>query len=150
MIGRLLGIDHGTKRIGLAVSDANRIVARELTILTRRSRAEDFAALHALARREQVVALIVGMPNSDMPAGVYTQADTVRLWISRLRETTRLPIVEWDESLTSNDARELAFTRGRPSTADIDDLAAALMLQSYLDALRDGLAQSPVLPTEES
>lgn len=148
MMGRLLGIDHGIKRIGLAVSDASGLIARELAILTRTTRAADFAAISAYAEREQVVALVVGMPYSDLPEGVHTQADTVRLWISRLREVISLPVVTWDESLTSNDARELAQYLHRPSTADIDDLAARLILQSYLDALHDGLATLPV-PTKE-
>jgi putative holliday junction resolvase len=146
MTGRLLCLDHGIKRIGVAVSDANRLIARELHILTRQSKQEDFLALNAIAQQEGVVAIVVGVPYSDAPEGIHTQADTVRLWISRFQETTSLPIVEWDEQLTSDDAREIAKHLRRKPTEPIDDLAARVILQSYLDALRDGLATLPLRP----
>jgi putative holliday junction resolvase len=146
MTGRLLCLDHGIKRIGVAVSDANRLVARELHILTRKSKTEDFIALNSIAKEENVVAIVVGVPYSDAPEGIHTQADTVRLWISRFQETTSLPIVEWDEQLTSDDAREIAKHLRRKPTEPIDDLAARVILQSYLDALRDGLATLPLRP----
>jgi putative Holliday junction resolvase len=145
-MGRLLCLDHGIKRIGVAVSDANRLVARELHILTRQSKQEDFVALNTIAQQEGVVAIVVGIPYSDAPDGVHTQADTVRLWISRFQETTKLPIIEWDEQLTSDDARDIAKYLRRKPTDPIDDLAARVILQSYLDALRDGLATLPPHP----
>jgi putative Holliday junction resolvase len=138
---RYLGIDHGLKRLGLAISDASGLFARELTIITRKSKREDFDALSAVIAREGVACVVVGVPYSlDAPEGVHTQADTVRLWIARLREAIALPVIEWDEQLTSDDARELAKAQKRKPTAPIDDLAARLILQSYLDALHDGLA----------
>lgn len=140
--GRLIGIDHGIKRIGLAISDPLQIVARELMILTRRSRDEDFAAINSIASQHDAIGFVIGMPvNRDLPEGVHSQADTVRLWISRFRQTTLLPIVEWEEALTSVDAQELARQKRRKPGAPIDDLAARLILQSYLDALHAGLAQ---------
>lgn len=147
MIGRILCIDHGIKRLGLAVSDANHIVARELGVITRTSKQEDFARLNALIIQEAISAVIVGVPYSDVPEGVHTQADTVRLWIQRFQETTALPIAEWDEQLTSDDAREIAKRNGRKPTEAIDDLAARVILQSYLDALKEGLATLPTRPT---
>lgn len=146
MIGRLLGIDHGNARLGLAISDALGVVARELRIIERTSKKADFALLNEVARAENVVAFIVGIPHNDTPEGVHTQADTVRLWISRFAQTTDLPIIEWDEQLTSQDAVELAKQQGRGMRDPIDDLAARLILQSYLDALKDGLAPSPTAP----
>jgi putative holliday junction resolvase len=143
MTGRLMGIDHGIKRIGIAVSDAGRRVAREVEIIVRKSKREDFERLNTLAAQEQVVAFVIGIPNNEAPEGVHTQADTVRLWIERFRETTELPIIEWDEQLTSEDARDIARLQRRKFDDPIDDLAARLILQSYLDALRDGLATFP-------
>ncbi len=143
MSGRLLGVDHGIKRIGLAISDPNRMLARELKVLKRTTREADFAALQAIIAQEGVVGIVVGMPTHDAPTDAHTQADTVRLWLTRLRDYTNLPIVEWDESLTSEDARALARQQRRKPDAPIDDLAARLMLQSYLDALHDGLATFP-------
>ncbi len=144
--GRLIGIDHGLKRIGLAVSDLSWLVARELSILNRRSKAEDFERINRIAAEQKAVAFVVGMPyNADMPEGVHQQADTVKLWAERLAQTTDLPIAFWDEQLTSVDAAALARQKRRKPSDPIDDLAARLMLQSYLDALRDGLAPAPIL-----
>lgn len=146
MIGRLLGIDHGLARIGLAVSDAMGITARELRVIQRKSKAEDFALINKIAQEEGVVAIVVGMPNNTTTEGIYSQADTVKLWIERLRETTELLIIEWDEQLSSADAKILAKQQRRKPTEAIDDLAARVILQSYLDALNDGLATLPPRP----
>lgn len=140
MKGRLLGIDHGLKRIGVAVSDASGLVARELTVIQRTSNVEDFARLNQVAREQQIVGIVVGLPvNSEAKAGEYTQGDTVKRWIERFAATTTLPIVTWDEQLTSVDARELSIQKGRKAREPIDDLAARVILQSYLDAVREGL-----------
>jgi putative Holliday junction resolvase len=146
MIGRLIGLDHGLQRIGIAVSDASGIVARELMILERASKREDFKQLNAIAAEHHAVAFVIGIPYSDAPEEVYTQADKVRTWIERFKEQTSLPIIEWDEQLTSDDAREIAKMQKRDVRAHIDDLAAMLILQSYLNALKDGLAPSPPRP----
>jgi len=139
--GRILGIDHGLRRIGLAVSDSLRLTARELTIIERRSRAEDFAALLAILTDEQISAIVVGLPANY--EGQPTQANIVRNWVQRLQRRTDLPVVLWDEQLSSTDARELAAMHKRPPDAPIDDLAARVILQSYLDALYTGLAEPP-------
>ena len=144
MIGRLIGIDHGRKRIGLAVSDAVGISARELTILTSRGDAADFAAIAEIAEREAAVGLVVGVPhNPNAPAGLPKQADIVRDWIARLRCAVALPVVEVSEYLTSAEARMLATQTKRSLREPIDDLAARIILQSYLDALSYGSATFP-------
>jgi putative holliday junction resolvase len=144
MIGRLIGIDHGTKKIGIAVSDAMGITARELTIIRRTTRTEDFDKINTIASNERAVALVIGIPNNpNAPEGVHTQADTVRLWIKRFSETTTLPIIEWDEQLSSEDARGLSIQQKRKPKDPIDDLAARIILQSYLDTLSYGSATLP-------
>jgi putative Holliday junction resolvase len=142
--GKLMGIDHGLKRIGLAVCDESRLIARELTIINRKSKAEDFARINHIATEQRVVAFVVGIPtNYEGAPGIYSQADKVKTWVGHLAETTTLPIVLWDEQLTSEDAKELARQKRRKPDAPIDDLAARIILQSYIDALRDGLAEAP-------
>ena len=143
MPGKLLGIDHGLKRIGLAVSDTSRLVARELAIIRRESRQKDFEQINRLASDEQVAGIIVGLPEDEHPG---KQATIVRKWAERLAETTSLPIILWDEQLSSVDAQNLARQKRRKPDEPIDDLAARVILQSYLDAVRDGLA--PELPRE--
>ncbi|MBC8171400.1 MAG: Holliday junction resolvase RuvX [Anaerolineae bacterium] len=138
--GKLLGIDHGIKRIGLATCDGLQMIARELTIITRTSKVEDFAKLNTFAAEHKVVGIVIGMPyDVDAPPGVYIQADTVKLWTERFGTTTILPIRFWDEQMTSEDAKQLARQHKRKPDAPLDDLAARIILQNYLDALRDGL-----------
>lgn len=142
--GKLLGIDHGLARLGLAVCDGSRLIARELAVLKHTSNRDDFERINGFAAQEQVVALVVGLPwNPDPAPGVPDQAAIVRRWVEQLAATTTLPIVLWDEQMTSVDAKELARHKRRKPRDPIDDLAARVMLQSYLDALRDGLAEAP-------
>lgn len=149
--GRLLGIDHGLKRIGLAVSDASGLVARELSIIQRTSNTADFEKINRAAKEQRVVGIVVGLPvNSEAKPGDYTQGDTVKRWIERFAQTTSLPIITWDEQLTSLDAHELAIQKGRKMREPYDDLAARLILQSYLDAVRDGLTAFLEPPEHQS
>lgn len=143
--GRLLGIDHGLVRLGLAVSDETGLIARELSIIRRASKREDFDKINRIAAEQRVVALIVGIPTDyeREAQGLYSQADRVRTWVESLREATTLPIMLWDETMSSHEAQDLARQQRRKRGAPIDDLAARVILQSYLDALRDGLAQLP-------
>lgn len=135
MSGRLIGLDHGSKRIGLAVSDGLGIVARELTIVRRTTRARDFEQILAIAQRERACGFVVGIPhNPNAPAGAVLQADKVKRWIERLRGYTDLPINVVSEYLTSEEAKELARQLKRKPDEPIDDLAARVILQSYLDA----------------
>ena len=135
MSGRALGIDYGEKHIGLAISDALGIGARELCILQSKDLETDCAAIAKIAAREGAVTLVVGVPeNPNAPAGIVTQADVVRQWIETLREITGLPVYEVSEYLTSQEARELARAQKRDPRQPIDDLAARVILQAWLDA----------------
>lgn len=150
MIGRLLGIDHGVKRIGLAVSDPTGLIARELRVYTRRTRAEDFTMIVRVAQEESVAGIVVGLPsNLDLPEGVESQAGTVQRWVADLRQQVSQPVVLWDEQMSSADAQELARQKRRRWDEPIDDLAARLILQSYLDALREGMTEFPPPPSNE-
>ncbi len=150
MIGRLLGIDPGEKRIGLAVSDAMGIAARELQILPRVGNVEDFAAISVFAENHEVAGIVVGVPlNPNAPEGIRTQADVVREWISEMRLVIQLPIAEVSEFLTSHEARRLAHQQKRNPREPVDDLAARIILQSFLDALSYGNATFPPSPTQK-
>lgn len=141
---KLLAIDHGERRLGLATCDAGGFVARELTILQRRSRRQDFDAIADIVARENIEALLVGLPLNDASAAREREkCAIVRRWASRLSAATGLSVTLWDEQLSSVDAMELARRRRRGPREPVDDLAARVILQSYLDALRDGLAGEP-------
>lgn len=150
--GRLLGIDHGIKRLGLAVCDASWLVARELTIINRRSRTDDFAAISKIAAEQRVIGIVVGVPtNYEALPGQQDQAATVRKWSERLSSAVGLPVTLWDEQLSTSDARDLARQQRRKPGAPVDDLAARVILQSYIDAVRDGLAAaSPFDPNPDT
>lgn len=141
MIGKLLGIDHGVVRIGLAVSDPLGMVARELAIIKRKSKVEDFQRINHIAAEQRVSGIVIGLPyNPDAPPGTHLQSDTVLRWVEQFRQTTTLPIILWDEQMSSHDAVEISKRHKRRYDEPIDDLAARVILQSYLDAVRDGLA----------
>ncbi len=142
---RLIGIDHGMARIGVAVCDRSGLIAREVTIITRKSKRDDFVKLNALAAEHAAKGFVVGIPSDfDAPDDIdFTQADRVRAWVECFKATTTLPIIPWDEQLTTVDAHEMAHRLKRPLRAHVDDLAARLILQSYLDAVREGLATLP-------
>jgi putative Holliday junction resolvase len=140
--GKLLGIDHGLIRIGLAVSDRSRMVARELAVIKRTSNREDFERINRMAEEQQVVGIVIGVPFDPEreEQGLHSQADVVRNWIARFETTSPLPLITWDENLTTAEAQEIARRQRRKAHEPVDDLAARVMLQSYLDAVRDGLA----------
>ncbi len=140
MIGRLLGIDHGLSRVGVAVSDALGITAKELALIDVESNEQTYAELQRLAQAENVAAFVVGVPSNE---GNTEQADIVRKWTNGLRGHITLPVVLWDEQLSSADAKALAKQQKRSPRAPIDDLAARVILQSYINALADGLAPPP-------
>lgn len=151
MIGRLIGIDHGIKRIGIAISDGMGITARELTVVHRTSRADDFAKINQIAEQERAVGFVVGIPYSpNAPDNVHTQEDTVRTWIEHFRETTNLPIYECSEYLTSEEARQLSIQQKRKPSDPIDDLAARIILQSYIDGLSYGSSTISPSPPDDT
>jgi putative Holliday junction resolvase len=135
--GRLLAIDPGSKRIGVALSDPGRILAQPLTTLDRRSDRRDAEAIKALAAAHEVVAIVVGLPiNMDGSRGPACAAAEVLL--ERLRLVCGVPVVGWDERLTSAQAERLLVSAGvrrdERRRGATDRIAAALILESFLGA----------------
>jgi putative Holliday junction resolvase len=135
--GRLLAIDHGTKGIGLALCDPTGLIARPLQLLARTSKKADFEHINTLITEHDVQAVIVGLPMSSPDTTGYTQADQVRRWASRLAAAISVPVYLWNERYSSDDAAELLAAAGKPLPDRIDAVAAAVILQSFLDTLRD-------------
>ncbi len=133
---RYLALDLGGKRIGVAVGGDDSGLARPLTILKRRSRAEDFARIAALAAQEGAEALVVGLPlNMDGSRG--PQALWAERYAQALAEHLDLPLHLWDERLTSEEAEAILAASGRRRRGEpLDDVAAAVILQDFLDARR--------------
>ncbi|MBN1680687.1 MAG: Holliday junction resolvase RuvX [Anaerolineae bacterium] len=148
--GRLLGIDYGLKIIGLAVCDPTGLIARPLHLLTRTSKRDDFAAIDALIAEYGAAAVVVGLPVSPPDVTGYTSADRVRLWASRLAAAISVPVYLWNERYSSQDAADLIGETSKPPPDRLDAVAAAVILQSFLDALHDGESwPDPVVSAEE-
>lgn len=134
---RLMGIDHGETRIGVALSDPLGLFASPYTIITHSTPEEDFAALVRIAEDSGVVRVIVGLPTAT-DGGIGMQARIVIVWARELAEKIKLPVVFWDESYSSVDALEVRRATGgrrrKGKKGPLDDVAAAALLQEYLDA----------------
>jgi putative Holliday junction resolvase len=138
---RILGLDPGERRIGIAISDPTGTLARPLQTLVRGSREEDFAAIAALVAEHNVELVVVGRPLSlDGTEG--PQARRVARYADALAACLHVPLVSWDERFTTVAADEiLRQTRGRKgrrrarTKGRVDAIAAAVILQSYLDSI---------------
>ena len=134
---RFLGIDHGSKRIGLAVSDPGATLASPLTTITASGNLSDeIAAVLSYAKGYDIDAFVVGLPlNMDDTEG--DQAKTVRRFGTELARITGKPVHYWDERLSSHAAEELlrpAELTRKKRKARLDRVAALVILQGFLDA----------------
>lgn len=129
----MLGLDVGERRIGVAISLPEGTLAVPLRIIERTDNGADLEAIAELARSERVERLVVGFPRS-MDGSVGAQARLVEAFAKRAGEACGLPVELWDERLTSVQAARPApgSKRSRRRTRK-DDLAAAIILQGYLD-----------------
>lgn len=144
-----LALDVGERRIGIAVSDERGWLARPWGTIQRASKAEDFARIARLAREHVASRLVIGLPlNADGSAGL--QAQRIRRYASALDDALRaegldLPVAFWDERLSTMEAQEAMIAAGRKARARrtrIDAVAAAVILQDYLDQQRLAPADS--------
>jgi putative holliday junction resolvase len=133
---RILALDHGTKRIGVAVSDELKLIAQPLEFIP----AEPFLAvlkrLRELISEKQVESILIGMPR-NMNGSYGPAADKVRGFIALLRNEITVPIKTWDERLTSAQANRFLIegnVRRETRKEKVDQMAAAILLQSYLDS----------------
>ncbi len=136
--GRLIGIDAGTKTLGLALSDVTRTIASPLVVLNRKRFKEDAAELLRLAAEHAVCGFVLGLPtNLDGTSGPRVQA--TRAFAKNLNALTPLPILLWDERLSTAEAERMllaADASRKRRAAVIDKLAATIILQGALDRLR--------------
>lgn len=134
--GRLLAVDVGHVRVGLAICDAGRVVASPLENYTRRGDAQDALFFQKLAKAERVVGLVVGLPIM-LDGSEQTQANGSRAYGAWLANATGLPCDFHDERFTSSLADDVLLAAGltkKQRKARRDMLAARLILQGYLEA----------------
>jgi putative holliday junction resolvase len=135
---RVLGLDVGSKRIGVAVSDPLGITAQGLETIQRQNKRSDFAHLERVLREYEVREIVVGFP-LRMSGAEGTQAERMQRFAEELRQRFQLPVHLWDERLTSAEAnrllRETDMSIKRRGEV-VDQMAAVLILQSWMEARR--------------
>jgi putative Holliday junction resolvase len=137
--GRILALDVGKKRIGLAVSDELGFTAQGIETLARTRIRDDLAKLQQIVTQWKVHTLLVGKP-LHMSGDESRQSEYTREFAERLAKTVGLPVVYWDERLTSREAERLLREGGATllqSRQAVDRMSAVLILESYLGFLRN-------------
>lgn len=133
---RILALDHGTKRIGVAISDELQMMAHPFEFIAAEPFADFLVRIKQLLREKEVELVLVGMPR-NMDGSYGPAALKVQEFVAVLKETIGVPIKTWDERLTSVQANRFlqqAEVRGDKRRAKVDKSAAAILLQSYLDS----------------
>ena len=133
---RVLAIDHGTKRMGLAISDELGVIAQPLEFVNAEPFAGFLARLQEIIREKQVELLLIGMPR-NMDGSYGPAALKVQAFEAALRAAVTIPTKTWDERLTSAQANRYliqAGVRREQRKSKVDKTAAAILLQSYLDS----------------
>lgn len=134
---RILALDHGTVRIGVAVSDELKMLAHPVEHIPADPFPDFLERLKVLIREKEVELLVVGMPR-NMDGSYGEAAAKVRAFVTVLRETVQVPIRTWDERLTTVQAQRGMRQGGRKggdARDRIDAAAAAVLLQGYLDSI---------------
>ncbi|MEA4906153.1 MAG: Holliday junction resolvase RuvX [Chloroflexi bacterium] len=135
MKGPILAVDPGEKRIGVAISDPSASLARPLTVIRHVARLVDAAAVASLAAENHAVSIIVGQA-LDSEGNVGPAGRKAARFAEALRSQTEIPVELWDESGSTQRAREIQIRLGVPRQkrkGHLDEHAAAAILQSYLD-----------------
>jgi putative Holliday junction resolvase len=134
---RILAIDHGSKRMGIAISDELKMIAQPLEFVPAEPFAEFLKRLKELLQEKEVEQVLVGMPR-NMNGSYGPAALKVQEFVAVLKTSLAVPIVTWDERLTSAQANRFLIqgnVRRQERKQRVDKMAAAILLQSYLDNL---------------
>ncbi|MCK5434564.1 MAG: Holliday junction resolvase RuvX [Dehalococcoidales bacterium] len=129
-----MGLDIGDKRIGVAVSDPQGILASPFTIINRIDDTVDVEAITSIISQQQVKQIIVGLPRS-MDGSIGKQAEKVEAFVRELSSRTEIPVEFRDERLSTVSAKRLMQAANTKKTRD-DAIAAAIILQGYLEETR--------------
>lgn len=136
MEGRILGVDFGLKRVGLAVCDGLHILATPLPVYKTKSMRDSIDAVAAIAKEQDVCAVVVGLP-LNLDGSESVQSGRARAFARNLQKVTGLTVELYDERLTTVEADELLREAGVTKAAErallVDSMAAKVILQSYID-----------------
>ena len=134
---RILALDHGTRRIGVAVSDETKTIAQPLEFIPAEPFADFLRRLKEILLAKQVDCILLGLPR-NMDGSYGPAAQKVEVFASALKSALAVPIKLWDERLTSSQANKILIQGGvrRDQRKEkVDKMAAAILLQSYLDGI---------------
>ena len=134
---RILALDHGTKRVGVAVSDEMKMIATPLEYIPAEPFAGFLARLREILREKEIELIIIGMPR-NMDGSYGPAALRVQEFVAVLRDAVAIPIKTLDERLTTVQAQKFLIqgnVRRDKRKTKVDQAAAAILLQSYLDSL---------------
>ncbi|WCJ59506.1 Holliday junction resolvase RuvX [Fontisphaera persica] len=141
---RILALDHGTKRIGVAICDELELIAQPLEYIAAEPFDQFLARLKTLIKEKEVELIVVGMPR-NMDGSYGPAALKVQEFVAILKDALAVPIQTWDERLTTAQAHRMLIQGGmrrQQRKETVDRMAAAILLQSFLDAR----AQRPPAP----
>ena len=135
-LSRILGLDYGERRIGLALSDPLGIIAKPLSVIDRQKTADHISKISEIISERKVTSIVVGLPLTLK--GQYSkQTKIVLAFIDQLKSELRIPIVAIDERLSSIAAKKslkVQAVKTRYDKGRVDETAAAIFLQEYLDS----------------
>ena len=137
-VPRLMGLDVGNRRIGIAVSDGLGLIAQPVLTLIRKKPREDLRSLARLVRKYSCTEIVIGNP-LHLSGDQSHQAEKTQAFAQLLADETKLPVHLWDERLTTTEAHRILYESGRPRTEHrglVDQVAAVIILQGFMDARR--------------
>jgi putative Holliday junction resolvase len=138
-IMRIMGLDIGSRTIGVAVSDELGITAQGLKTIRRKSNEEDLEEIVEIIGQFEISEIVVGLPK-NLDGTLGKQADIVLDWIETLKQKVQLPVVTWDERFSTIEASKVlleADVSRRKRKKAVDKLAAVLILQGYMNRTRN-------------
>jgi putative Holliday junction resolvase len=141
---RILALDYGTKRIGVALSDELGWTAQPLETHERRTLKADLQHIDRLVREHDVAEVVIGLP-LRLNGEIGPAAQSVREFVTQLEEVLTVPVITWDERMTTKSAEDLliaADVSRKKRKGAVDRIAAAILLQSYLES-RSNQADGP-------
>jgi len=134
---RILGLDFGDRRIGVALSDPMEIMASALTVVENTAKTDVIAQIISIARENEAERIVVGLPTS-LDGSLGPQAKKVQGFVEALSVGTDIPVITWDERFSTVDAERVLVEAGvkrEKRKKHRDSVAAAFILQGYLDSV---------------
>ena len=135
-MNRILGVDFGERRIGLALSDPLKIIAKPLTIIDRKKTADHISRISEIVSERKITSIVVGLPLT-LKGGYSKQTEIVLAFIDQLKSDLQIPVMTVDERLSSVAAEKSLQAQGVKTGHEkgrVDETAAAIFLQEYLDS----------------